>query len=324
MREGGAGMAERGLGVELGAALLKVVLLERTSDGYGVLAAGMRETPAGAIAGGRVLQPEAVSGSLRELLKKMKITQKKCFMALGKQSVTLRTAQLPAMPERELREAVRWEAEKHLHFPLDEAVVDYTGVREIKGEDGDKLEVCLAAAQKEVVHGYLEAVSLAGLNPVAVDTETFALFRLLICLQQAGPGEEGISHASLLLDAGVEASSILIVDGSRLGFQRVVPLGERASPEDLSREVQRSVDYYFYNSRERESQLRHVWLAGAGSECGQLLTRLREDLEIEPRVLNPFASMKIQLKTGFDELNNVAPHLGVACGLALRGWRHGS
>jgi type IV pilus assembly protein PilM len=318
-------MAERGLGVELGAALLKVVLLERTRDGYGVLAADVRETPAGAIVGGRVLQPEAVSKSLRELLKSAKVTQKNCFLALGKQSVTLRTAQLPAMPERELREAVRWEAEKHLHFPLDEAVVDYTGVREIKGEDGDKLEVCLAAAQKEVVHGYLEAANLAGLNPVAVDTETFSLFRLLMYLQQAGPGEEEVvPKVSLLLDAGVEASSILIVEGGRLGFHRVVPLGEKASPEDLSREVQRSVDYYFYNSRERESQLRQVWLAGAGSERDQLLSRLREDLEIEPQVLDPFLSMKLQIKTGLTELNNVAPHLAVACGLALRGWRNGS
>jgi Tfp pilus assembly PilM family ATPase len=262
---------------------------------------------------------------LRALLKSAKVTQKNCFLALGKQSVTLRTAQLPAMPERELREAVRWEAQKHLHFPLEEAVVDYTGVREIKGEDSNKLEVYLAAAQKEVVHGYLEAASLAGLNPVAVDTETFSLFRLLMYLRQAGPQEEeSVPKVSLLLDAGVEASSILIVEGERLGFQRVVPLGERASPEDLSREAQRSVDYYFYNSRERESQLRQVWLAGAGSERDQLLARLREDLEIEPHVLNPFLSMKMQIKAGLTELNNIAPSLAVACGLALRWWRHGS
>jgi type IV pilus assembly protein PilM len=320
--------------VELGAALLKVVLLEKTRDGYGVLAAGVREAPAGAITGGRILQPEAVSRALRELLKSMKVAQKKCFIALGKQSVILRTAQLPAMPERELREVVRWEAAKHLHFPLDEAVVDYTGVREIKDEDGNKLEVYLAAAQKEVVYGYLEAASLAGLNPVAVDTETFALLRLLMYLRQGAawaqdeiapealPGSR--EQACLLLDVGAEASNILIVERDRLGFQRVVPLSYNAIPEDLSREVLRSVDYYFYNSRERESQLRQVWLTGAGSERGQLLERLREDLEIEPQVLNPFVSMKLQLKTDLTLLNNAAPHLGIACGLALRGLRHGS
>ncbi|MCL5982103.1 MAG: type IV pilus assembly protein PilM [Firmicutes bacterium] len=316
-------MAERGLGVELGAALLKVVLLERTRDGDEVVAAAVRETPAGAIVGGRVLQPEAVSESLRELLKSAQVTHKKCFLALGKQSVILRTVQLPVMPERELREAVRWEAEKHLQFPLEEAVVDYTGVREIKSEDGNKLELYLAAVQKEVVHGYLEAAAAAGLNPVAVDVETFALFRLLLYL--GGPAAENDArHASLLLDAGEEASGILIAEGGRLVFQRVVSLSQEADPGDLSREVQRSVDYYFYNSRERESQLRQVWLVGAGSKRGPLLERLRDDLEIEPQVLNPFMSMKIQKKSVNLELNDAAPHLAVACGLALRGWRHGS
>jgi len=313
-------MAERGLGVELGAALLKVVLLERTRDGDEVVAAAVRETPAGAIAGGRVLQPEAVAKSLRELLKSAQVTHKKCFLALGKQSVVLRTVQMPAMPERELREAVRWEAEKHLHFPLEEAVVDYTGVREIKSEDGNKLELYLAATQKEVVHGYLEAATAAGLNPMAVDVEMFALLRLLLYLQQDGPGaEESSRQASLLLDAGEEASSILIAEGGRLVFQRVVPLSHKADPEDLSREVQRSVDYYFYNSRERESQFRQVWLSGAGSKQAPLLARLRDDLETEPQVLNPFISMKIQKKLASLELNDAAPHLAVACGLALRG-----
>lgn len=316
-------MAERGLGVELGAALLKLVLLERTINGDEVVAAEVWETPAGAIAGGRVLQPEAVSRNLRQLLRSAQVRHKKCFLALGKQSVTLRTAQLPVMPERELREAVRWEAQKHLHFPLEEAVVDYTGVREVKGEDGNKLDVYLAAAQKEVVLGYLEAASMAGLYPVAVDIETFALYRLLMYL--GGPAaEEGARQSLLLLDAGVEASSILIAEGGRLGFQRMVPLGGKSDPEDLSREVQRSVDYYFYNSRERESQLRQVWLAGAGSKHGQLLARLRDDLEIEPQVLNPFVHMHVQRKLDSAELANTAPHLAVACGLALRGWRHGS
>jgi type IV pilus assembly protein PilM len=317
-------LAERFLGVELGAALLKVVLLERGQDGYQLLAAGVGETPAGAVTGGRVLHPDAVAKALRGLLKKTKVTQKKCVLALGKQSVTLRTAVLPAMPERELREAVRWEAQKHLHFPLEDAVVDYTGARKINDADGEKIEVYLAAVHKEVVYGYLEAASRAGLNALAADAETFALYRLLMHLNNA-PGAGGQkpeyngAQVCLLLDAGVEASNILLVEGARLGFQRVVPLSYSADPEDLSREVQRSVDYYFYNSREREGQLRQVWLAGAGSANGQLLARLREDLEIEPQVLNPFAYMNTQRKLDSSELANTAPHLTVACGLALRG-----
>jgi len=315
-------MGERLLGVELGTALLKVVHLERTRDGYALLAAAAGETPAGAIAGGRVLHPDAVGEALRGLLRGAKISQKKCVLALGKQSVTLRTAQLPVMPERELREAVRWEAQKHLHYSPEEAVVDYTGVRRITDADGEKLEVYLAAAQKEVVLGYLNAAGLAGLNAVAVDVEAFALYRLLGYLRQATGATD--LEAALLLDAGAESSNILIADGGRLGFQRVVQLGGKADPADLSKEVQRSVDYYFYNSREREGQLRQVWLAGAGSASAELRDKLREDLELEPQVLNPFIAMKVRNKSDDSGQTDAAPYLAVACGLALRGWRHGS
>lgn len=45
--------------------------------------------------------------------------------ALSNLAVILRPIQVPKMPLKEMEEAVRWEAERYIPFPIDEVVLDF-------------------------------------------------------------------------------------------------------------------------------------------------------------------------------------------------------
>ena len=84
----------------------------------------------------------------------------------------LRTRCAPACCSK----AVRFEAAKYLPS-VQESAVEYS----VLGKSGEplQLDVLLVAAPNEMVNSRVEAMERAGLEPVAVDIEAFALLRSL-------------------------------------------------------------------------------------------------------------------------------------------------
>lgn len=248
------------LGLDLGASFIKVVQLMRGRDGLYLERYGVRPTTPGTILQGQVERPADLSQEIRILLNQARIRHRVVNLALGGQHVILRHITLPPLSEKELPEAVRWEAEKYIMIPMEEAVVDFRYLGKKEGEHGPVMEVALVAAPQEIVTGYLEAVVKAGLHPAAVEITPFALERAFQAATGKGnlqtPNNKKITASGgkeptanqpaeeiLLLDLGHETTELLVLEGAEYRFARSLDIGmaqflsavkERMSADDLT------------------------------------------------------------------------------------------
>lgn len=331
------------VGVDIGAGAVKVIRLSHGRNRVTLHSAGLTE-----IASDHAFQPALVSEALRKLLSGAGIAPKGLVTAVPGRDATIRYLLLPKMPREELREALRWEAKKHVHFPLEEALLDYLVMREIDDLGTKKYEILLVAVEKETVRAHLEY--FRGVGEVrAMDLSALALaeaFRL-----NHAVGDDNV----MVVDIGAEKMEICLLKQGMLRFARYVPSGGNAITEALQKtdptmtfsqaetlkrtaefdflqgsgeridalrptldrlivEIQRSLDYYRAQFRERT--LQEVVLTGGGSLLKGFREYLATYFDCPVKLDNPFA--QIQTGRGIPNLQGDLPRFSVAVGLALR------
>ena len=127
------------------------------------------------IVDGVVVEPETLTEAIKELFKQSGCKRKKIVTSISGHAVIVKKATFAQMDEEELRALIHDEAGKYLPFD-DMSVVDYDF--QILGENPynpSQMEVLIVAAKKEIIEGYTKAIEAAGLIPVIIDVDSFAL-----------------------------------------------------------------------------------------------------------------------------------------------------
>ncbi|HBR17603.1 MAG TPA: pilus assembly protein PilM, partial [Deltaproteobacteria bacterium] len=135
---------------------------------------GMSQLPAEAIVDGSIIDSMTVINVVRDLIGQQDIRVKNTVSALTGHSVIIKKVNLPVMTEAELSESIQWEAEQYIPFPITDVNIDF----QILGADTEgrgQMEVMLVAVKKDVINDYTNVIKEAGLAPVIVDVDSFAL-----------------------------------------------------------------------------------------------------------------------------------------------------
>ncbi len=223
-----------GIGIDIGGHSVRVAAVKKLADGQiGLTHYGQAATPSGALEDGLITNPSQLAEALKEASRTAGIKGGKVTTSLHGQGALIRHLRLPDMPEEELAEAVRWEAEGQLPFPVADAVMDFASLGPAEDESGE-VEVLLAAAPRKLVHQVLEVVELAGFRPTAVDCAAFALLRSAVALRNPVEGPEG---PVLLLDFGGSKLALVIVRGERIRFTRMTALGGDLATERIAADI---------------------------------------------------------------------------------------
>ena len=82
-------------------------------------------------------------------------------------------------------------------------------------------------------------------------------------------------------------------------------------------QVSRSLQFFYSSSQFNDVD--YIILAGGTSALPDLDERVQDELGVPTIVANPFLNMTLASKVNANLLNNDAPSLLVACGLAMRG-----
>ena len=217
------------LGLEIGASALKLVEVSGNPPALKALAS--RPTPPGLLMEGMVAEPAALAQEIKELLLEARTRKRYVVTALSNLAVILRPIQVPKMPLKEMEEAVRWEAERYIPFPIDEVVLDFAPLTPLSEvQEGEQVQVMVAAARQEAVAGVLEALRGAGLVPVVLDVKPFAgLYPL-----EARLAEEP-DRVFLVLDIGAESTSLVLLRGDKPLAVRVLTLSGKDFTEAIAR-----------------------------------------------------------------------------------------
>jgi type IV pilus assembly protein PilM len=344
-------MARTPVGLDIGAGAIKVVELARGRDGYRIARLGSARTPVGALLEGVAADPEKLGAAIRAALEEAGIRHRRVVTALGSRAAVVREIQIPEMPEEELRNAVRFEAERYVPVAGEDLRVDYQVVEEVQEGARKQLSVLFAAARAEVVEGFVRALQVAGLGAEVLEVTAFALARVF--------RQEAMEGPVLVADIGADTTEILIVHRDRLHLSRtlvtggntltravaaaldlepgaaevvkeekaVAPVGslpaedpssarvaEAISPvlADIVTEIRRSAEFFLTRSGGRE--IHKVLLAGGTARIPNLSAFFADELGLPVEVGDVFRYYPTERP-----VQGGGPAFAVATGLALRG-----
>jgi type IV pilus assembly protein PilM len=313
--------------IDIGSSAVKLVELR----GGRVVAAGLREV-AIRLREGLALRDATVS-TIRDLLAETGISTRRAVgIVQGPATAVLRLT-LPRMPVKELRQAVRWEAQKALPFPLDGAILAHHVAGEVVDRDGlTKLLVLLAAVEGQHAAEAVGILRAAGLDPAGLTVVPAALARLV----QRGPVAADSGQVWTLLDIGNQASHLVFFRGADLQLAREIGTGGRAITEAMTtavmvqgRRVQLNPDQAEQFKREHgipsrdeaERQAEGIPLGQIGPMIRPPLDRLLVEIQRsfayhQEHVGGPPAS-RVVLSGGTARLRNLVPFLAQRLGVEV-------
>ena len=277
-------------------------------------------------------------------------------ICVGNNNYIIRSFKLPPMADKDIAEAVKWEAEYRITMPSTDRVTDYIYERG-KGVDGkESITVHLVAAPRDIVNDYLFIMAKTGVNPLSVEIESFALHRIFkIAAKSKNRDERGKNNISLVVDLGGESVNILILEDDIYAYCRHIKpginslmgkavsikenltdkaygiyykkgsLNEPGFNEIASRivaDTNQALDNYCYRIRDREGRAscNEIFLCGGGANTAGIDVFFR-DIAGEGKEV---ARLNIFDFLGIGDAEQLAEGekmlFNVAGGLALRGW----
>jgi type IV pilus assembly protein PilM len=341
------------VGLDVGSSTIKAVELSMKgrSGGFELTHLGVAAVPSEAIVQGAFLNASAITDSIREAVENGKIRTKNVAAAVSGHSVIVKKVSLPAMTREELDEQIRWEAEQYIPFDVNEVNLDFQILG--GGNDDGQMEVLLVAAKKDLIDDYVQVIHEAGLVPVAIDVAAFAVENAFEANYDASAGK-----TIALVNVGAQVVNINIVSNGVPCFTRDITtagnqyteeiqkalsisfseaerikLGGRRTdshdvvPQEVEQAVQsvtetvigeisRSLD--FYGATSADSRIERVYLAGGASKVSGFSKAFHERTGLPVAAMNPLARMIPSNRFEAEQLDDLAPALGVAVGLALR------
>ena len=112
-------VAKSQLGIDIGTSTIKVVQLKKDNGKFLLQTYGM----VNAVLPGTKMESDVIAQTakiLRELLIKAQVTTKKAVASLPNNIVFVSAMEMPAMPDKELKNAIEWEARRYVPLPLEE------------------------------------------------------------------------------------------------------------------------------------------------------------------------------------------------------------
>lgn len=219
------------VGLDVGSSTIKVAELKKSGNGLEVTALGMTPTPQDAFENSVIVDPQMLGQAIKSLLKEAGITAKHCISSVSGQSgAVVRVIDVPQMDLGELDETMKWEAERHVPFSINDTVMDYLPIeRPEELVEGQNMDVLLAVAQMDMIDRHIAMLQAAGLKPDAIDVEPLAIGRTF--LQMAGDQPAG--HTVVIVNIGASVTDIGIFRDKLPTLLRSLPL----AGENLTRAI---------------------------------------------------------------------------------------
>ena len=344
------------LGVDIGSFAIKIAEVEQKGTDYVLTTACYKELPPTTIVEGSIMNSAAVTDTLIEIITECGLTVKQVATSVGGSSVIVKQIPVPNMTPEELDEQITWEAEQHITFSVDEVNLAYHIIGESEVEPG-KMDIILVAAKRDMISDYTTVLYEAGLTPVVIDIDAFAVMNVfeinypeekenVVALVNIGASFTNVNITKngipivvrdftigsnsyteeIQKNLGVVAEEaerlkrgdVESESGEEVIAQEVVEIIDSVS-EVIAGEISRTID--FYGVSHPEEKITKILLSGGGALTSGLQRVIEEKTDISTHFLNPFRNIKVaeNLVSNKPEIvQKYSPMMAVPVGLALR------
>lgn len=182
-----------------------------------------------------------ISAKIRALFQHLPYRVNNPIFLIPTSEIMVRFFNLPYLGKAEREEAIRYEAQKYIPFPIDDIISDFYIPYEIKGRE---MRVVYTAVRNEMLTKYLNIASAMGLKPKAIEPYPFSLLRALFT-----SGDLRLREFVLIIDLDNAEATILVTQGLNLYIARdfLLPdISVATSQELLNKilfEINRTIDY---------------------------------------------------------------------------------
>ncbi|MFP6866716.1 MAG: type IV pilus assembly protein PilM [Roseibacillus sp.] len=347
--------AESTVALSIGSQRISMAVFDPANKGGGLILKSYGSTSILADPAQEMVRLSQITLAVKELAAGLKTLKEKVRYSMSGQSVFTRFVKLPPLNEDNIDELVKFEAQQHVPFPIDEVVWDW----QLLESSGPEKEVALVAIKGEALTEINETVSRAGLGTKEVDAAPMALYN---AFRYNYPD---VQESVLLMDIGAKATNLVYIEGNRL-FTRSIAVGaasittaiakeynvsfaeaetqkitngvvslggshtdqlDEASAQlatvirnalnRLPAEVARTNNYY--RSQHEGNAPTKIYLAGGGANLPYLPEFLEEKLRIPIELFNPLKKVSVSKWIDVEQLGMEAHMIGELVGLTLRG-----
>ncbi|ACL69362.1 type IV pilus assembly protein PilM [Halothermothrix orenii] len=207
--------------VDIGSYAIKAVKMRAGKNGLNIITAGSRILPEKAVNQGEIQDYAVVSRILKDVLEEIN-GSKYIITAVPGKNLIIRNMEMPLISEEELTEAIKWEADDYLPFPVEQAMFDYI----LLSKDEENMSVLLVAAERKTINGLVKIFDNIGLKPAVINAQPMALISLL---KIQGLVDDTVA----LVDAGASGTRVIIGDGKNIYLSRNIDIGGNHFTETL-------------------------------------------------------------------------------------------
>ncbi|HBF38963.1 MAG TPA: hypothetical protein DDW50_16805 [Firmicutes bacterium] len=346
-------LAKSGIGLDIGTSAVKLVEIE-SGHPFRVRLVQSEPLPDDAFNKDMFKSTPPIVAILQSLFKKTH--SRRAVIAISGQSTILRTVQVPLLDKEEIRNALQWEAEKYIPFPIDEVSLDFQIIGQ--NREQSESEIFLACVHKDIISQQLDILHQAGIHPLAIDIQALALARSL------GLENSADNSSIALLNIGAGTTDLTILKGGVPCFNRIIPIAGKQLTESIAKnlgvsfekaeqlkllhsdaqynltqaapgsemyqvnftmleglrelvlEIKRSFDYY--HIQQRNDEITQLELTGGVAQLKNLLPFLSQELGYPVILAQPAMKYKCSNKKVGAFFNEAMPEMMIAFGLALR------
>lgn len=336
------------LGIDIGQSSVKMVLVNKEKEGnfflenIGEAKLELNESNQNDLG----KRWEDVGKVIKTIISDNKIKTKQVVAALPENEVISRLVRLPPLKDSEIMDALRFEAETFVPYPLEEVSLDY---EIIEKDEAGRLNVFVIAARNELISAYIKLFKSLGLDLMAIESPSVAFRRM-------ARNSVGSIERLVVLNIGEKFSDIFNVYKGNVYFSRSLPIGgesltravslglglDLASAEEYKKaygikeeelegkirvatmpvfnsitdEVRKAIALFVEDSGGKTVQL--LVLSGGGANMPGMAEELTRTLGVEVQISQPFVNIDVtKIQSPFN-LNVEGCRFSLAVGLSLR------
>jgi type IV pilus assembly protein PilM len=340
------------VGLDIGSSAIKLVQLRESKGRYILQKFGVKPLEPEVIVDGTVMDEGRVVSAIRELFDETGVKNKQVAVSISGHAVIVKKISLPPMPDEELEGQVKLAAEQYIPFDINEVNIDFHVLpADLSGDKQTDMAVILVAAKKDKINELTELVKGAGLTPMIMDVDAFAIENMHAINYPMAQDE-----TTALINIGASVMNVNIIRGGASLFTRDIPLGGNRYTEAIQREMgmsyeeaeeskrmgkgrdsgegelstvmnsmngevaselARTVDYF--KTSAANAELDRVLVCGGVAQAKGLIQQLGDRMQVPVELADPFSEIDVT-GSGMDPdlLADLAPSAAVGVGLALR------
>ncbi|HRD93378.1 pilus assembly protein PilM [Accumulibacter sp.] len=340
------------IGLDISSSSVKMVELGSDAKGaYRVERYAIEVLPRDVVSDGNIVNLEAAAESVRRAWKKLGTVTRQVAIALpASHVITKKIIVAAGQRDEELEVLVESEANQYIPFALEEVNLDFQVVGPAPSSP-DEIEVLIAASRKEKVEDRVAVAESAGLKPVVLDVESYAVLAAFELIEKQLP-DGGKGQIIALIDVGANVMNLTVLRNGQQLYVREQAFGGNQLTQDAARlfgmsfeeaeaekrrntlpeqyetellrpfldamalELSRALQFFFTSTQ--FSQINHIVLAGGCAVIAGADEVVASRTQINTVIANPFADMTLSDRVRDKSLLSDASSLMVACGLALR------